>query len=229
MLSGAIIKLPDDLDINQLNGLVWEREHNDNTLKSIIQFEGAPLKISNMTVHQALAIHEHVIQQPIMDENNGRYSINYQEVVTPYWANCFFSSGLAIVDRLNHRPFVIDIINHGFNNNGRRLVVPAHEVAIDTARMSNDHRDQWIRAFSERAGRVDKGTVYGDGVEQDTVFGPELGHANCRSVGWITEAFGDPVKVRVSPKGSVTVMTDLTPEVFLRFIRLEILPYVTHF
>lgn len=224
MLSGALLKLPLDLEVRRLDRLMWEREKNGRTLRSVIQFEGAPFIISDLTVHPALAIHERLVMQPVLAENDGRYSIGYQENVAPSWATCHFTSGWGVVDKLVHRSFVEDIINHGL-----RLPVPVHGVAIDTARISVDHRDQWIRAFSERQGRVDRGTVYGDGVEQDSVFGPELGRANCKSVGWTTDFFGDPVKVRVSPKGSIIVWAEVPQEVFFRFIQVEVVPYVTHF
>ncbi|MEM2130462.1 MAG: hypothetical protein QXZ70_07685 [Candidatus Bathyarchaeia archaeon] len=218
------MKLPADLDVTRLDGLVWAREYNRRQLRSVIQFEGVPFRISDMDVYPALAIHERVIMSPVLAENNGRYSVGYTETVVPSWANCYFASGFGVVDKLANRSFVEDTINHGL-----RLVIPVHGVAIDTARLSFDHRDQWIRSFSERQGRVDRGTLFGEGVEQDNVFGPELGRANCRSVGWITDFFSDPVKVKVTPKGSVTLWADVPPELFIRFIRMEILPYVTHF
>lgn len=102
-------------------------------------------------------------------------------------------------------------------------------IALDTARMYRDHRGHWIRAFDERQGRVDRGIVYGESVEQDSIFGPELERTNCKSVGWITDFFDESVKIRVSPKGSVIIWADISPEIFIRFIRLEILPYATHF
>lgn len=226
MLHGSLIRLPDGLDVTSLNGLVWARRQNDTNLRSILQFEGVPFPVAGRTAHQATVIHEHIVQQPVMTENGGRFTITYADAVVPSWANCFIMPGIAIVSKLSHRPFVVDIVNHGANP---RLVIPAKEIAINTARMSADHRDQWIRAFHDRAGRIDKGTVYGDGVEQDPVFGQELEHSNCGSLGWITDAFGDPVKVRISPKGSITVFADMPTDVFLRFILNEILPYATHF
>jgi hypothetical protein len=224
MLSGSLLKLPADLDIARLNRLVWAREYNGRTLRSVIQFEGPPIRLLDMSVQQALAIHEHRVMQPVLEENNGIYSINYEDAIVPIWARCYFISELGIVDKLYYRSFVADIINHGL-----RLIVPTHDVAIDTARMWRDHRGHWVRAFDKRQGRVDRGIVYGDSVEQDSVFGPELERANCQSIGWTSDSFGDPVKVRVSPKGSVIVWADIPPEVFIRFIRQEILPYATHF
>ena len=148
MLHGALIRLPDALNVESLNGLVWERRQNDSTLKSIIQFEGVPFQVADRTAHQSLAIHEHVVQQPVMTDNNGRFSINFEDAIAPSWATCFIMPGIAVVSKLSHRPFIIDIINHGSNHNWQRLVVPAKEIAINTARMSADHPDQWIRAFS---------------------------------------------------------------------------------
>jgi hypothetical protein len=220
MLSGALIKLPDDLDIKKLDGVKWEREHRGRQLTSVIQFQES-FSAGEETAAKALVIHQSPGREAIIDDSGGKYSITYIDSVDTTWANIFVVPGFVVVDSLENRAFVREIINRGL-----KLTNPAHEVALDTAKMAQDHVDQWIRGFSGRLGRVDRGTVFGEGVEQDSIFGPELGRSTSKIVGWTSNFFGSPVKVRVSPRGSVTLWAFPPPELLLRFIRVEILPYM---
>lgn len=220
MLSGALIKLPDDFDIRRLDGLKWEREERGHNIKSIIQFQGQTIRSTDFVAECALAIHESVKKQPIVEEEEGRYRIGYIDSVEVTWANIYVTTGLIVVDNLDNRKFVRNIINKGLKSS------IAHEVFLDTARIARDHSDQWVRSFTGRRGRVDRGTLFGQGVEQDIVFGPELARAMSKTVGWITDFFGTPVKVRASPEGSVTVWAWPPIELFLKFIKVEILPYM---
>lgn len=221
MLSGALIKLPEDLQIESLNGARWEREDNGEELTSVIQFQDQHIVVdSDTTAELALAIHQEIKKEPVLIEEHERYSILYQDAVRIRWAHIYIFDSLTVVDRLANRDFVRKIINKGLD------LSSAHLVYLDTSRMAVDHVDHWVRGFSDRQGRVDRGTVYGVGVEQDSVFGPELYRSTKKAVGWVTNFFGSPVKVKASPLGSVTIWANPPVGHFLRFLRMEILPYV---
>jgi len=222
MLAGALIRTPEDLAIERLNGANWERRDNDLTLRSVIQFQDRRIVVDeNTTAEEALAIHQEIGLEHTLVEESGRYSIVHQDVVMTRWAYIHIVRGLVVVDKLSNRGFVQQIINNGLNLTDR-----AHSIFLDTTRMARDHANQWVRGFSDRLGRVDRGTIFGEGVEQDSIFGPELGRSTSKSVGWVTNFFGSPVKVRVSPKGSVTIWGSPTVGRFVRFLRMRILPYV---
>jgi hypothetical protein len=169
----------------------------------------------------ALAIHQSPGREPIIDDSTGKYRISYLDTVDTVWANIYVVPRFVVVDSLENRAFVRDIINRGL-----KLANPAHDVVLNTHQMAIDHEGQWVRSFSERRGRVDRGTVFGEGVEQDAVFGPELGRSKSKTVGWITSFFGSPVKVKVSPRGAVSIWSWPPIDLFLRFLEKEILPYI---
>lgn len=222
MLSGALIRTPENFEIETLNGVSWERENNDLTLRSVIQFQEHRIIVDvDTTAEAALAIHEDIVMEPVLVEEDGTYRIIHRDAVKTKWAHIYVVRGYVVVDRLGNRGFVREIINRGLN-----LTTRAHNVFLDTTRMVRDNANHWVRGFSDRIGRVDRGTVFGEAVEQDSVFGPELERSAKRSVGWVTSFFGSPAKVRVSPQGSVTVWANPPEELFLRFLRMEILPYV---
>ena len=223
MLSGALLRIPDDLEIERLNGDTWKREENNETLTSVIQFQERPIFVdSDTTVETALAIHQEITIEPTLVRENGRYEIVYNDTVKTKWAHIYVCPGHVVVDRLGNRGFVGQIFNRGTVN----LSARAYNVYLDTARIARDHANQWVRGFSERRGRVDRGTVYGEGVEQDSVFGPELDRSEKKSIGWATNFFGTPVKVRVSPSGSIVVLANPPEGLFLRFLKMQIFPYI---
>lgn len=221
MFSGALIRIPADLEVEKLSGANWKREQNNISLQSVIQFQESVIVNGETTARAAMVIHQDLKKEAFLYEENGRYSVAYRDTVETNWANIYIVPGLVTVDSLGNRDFVRETINKGLT-----LSIQAHNVYLDTAKMASDHADQWVRRFSDRLGRVDRGTVFGEGVEQDSIFGPELGRSKIESVGWSTNFFGLPVKVRVSPRGSVIVWSWPPIELFLKFLKMEILPYI---
>ena len=221
MLSGTLIKIPDTIPIERLNGLTWEREERNFSLRSVIQFQEASSN-RNASPNSAMAIHQRVGREVTLGERNGIYFLDSEDVVRTVWANIQIIAGLIIVDRGDNTGFVKEIINRG-------LFLPrntAHNVYIDTSAMARDHPDQWIRGFSDRQGRVSSGTVYGNSVERDSIFGPEIERSRSKTIGWYTNFFGQTAKVRVSPEGSILVLSYPTMNQFIDFIQREIMPYV---
>ncbi len=221
MRSGAILVIPEDFSTLSIDGLLWEREEEGFDLKSLIQFERHFDFETGIRADEAIAIHQEIRSMPALREIAGRYTVQSDYNVITNFAFIHILSGFIVVDKLLSRKFVSQIINHGL---GRRNF--AEHVTLDTQRIANDHRDQWVRRFKDRTGRVNKGSLYGDGVERDSVFGPELIRSTTGSIGWFTNHFGSNDKVMVSPKGSVTVWANPPIHMFLKFIRDEILPYL---
>lgn len=221
MISGTMIVIPLDSSLSKLEGLLWEREEEGYDLKSLIQFERHFNVENGVLAIEALAIHQGIKIIPVLREVVGRYHVAFDKSVRTDFSSIYILPGLVVVDNLKNRRFVSEIINHGLEGDF------AQNISLDTARMANDHRDQWARRFSNRIGRVVKGTLFGDGVEQDSVFGPEFNRSRTGSIGWYTTSFGSYDKVKVSPRGSVQLWANPPIELFLRFIRSEILPYVT--
>lgn len=219
MRSGAIIVIPVDFSTIKLNGLLWEREEEGFNLKSLIQFERHFELETGILANEAIAIHQEIKSLPALQEVAGRYSISSEYKVITNFARLHILPGLVIVDTLGKRKFVGEIINRGLQRNF------AYEIMLDTKRIAADHRNQWGRDFSDRVGRVRKGKLYGDGVEQDPIFGPELNKSTTGRVGWYTTFFGSHDKVIVSPKGSVQVWAQPPIELFLKFLRTIIIPY----
>lgn len=221
MISGALMQIPENFDIEILDEVRWERIERGLPIRSVIQLQGQFLVENGVAAREGLAIHQEIKRVPELHVEGGRYSITYVDNIQTNFSVIYALPGLIVTDKLKNREFVRDTINKGL-----REANLAQYVLLDTSQMAMDHRDQWIRGFADRRGRVDRGTVYGYGVEQDSVFGPELRKSSSKSVGWTTGFFGSLDKLRVSPRGSVTLWANPPIELFLRFLRYEILPYV---
>jgi hypothetical protein len=223
MLSGSIIMKPRSINEQQLDKLVWQRVQDDLDLKSVFQFGEESYRVdTKYTGRSALVIHQYVgIQEGLIQLEDGRFDIANNRTVMTKWSTVIVAPSYIIVDTKNNRPFVKDVINKGLKLSPNT----AHYLALDTPKMAEDHDDQWVRCFSERDGRVDRGTLYGRGVEQDIVFGQELSSSRTMAVGLTTKFFGRQSKVRISGDGIVSVLDFITPEQFMQFIESEILPY----
>lgn len=169
MQSGALIQLPEDLEIEKINKCRYDRVYSEIPLKGVIQFEGPPSRSRDMVFQQAIAMYEKLVPQPVIEEDQGTYRIVSRDTVVATWAAVYITAGLVVVASLEDRSFVRDIINKGL-----KLQDPSHDVVLNTYKMSIDHPDQWVRGFDKRKGRVQKGTLFGNSVEQDAVFGPNL-------------------------------------------------------
>ena len=60
MRSGSLIVIPFDFDLEQLNGLLWDREEEGHRLKSLIQFEHRFNVETGVQAIEALAIHQSI-------------------------------------------------------------------------------------------------------------------------------------------------------------------------
>lgn len=222
MISGAVLVKPETVVDDKLGSIVWQRTEEGIVLQSVLQFRPETYKIDGKRkARSALVIHQSLGTKEDIQKVNGTYEISIQTEKQTRWANIFVTSNYIVVDNKSNRTFVKEVINRGLN-------LPAHTVHylhLDTAKMAQDFNNHWTRCFEERRGRVQKGTVYGDGVEQDPVFGRELLDSTTKAVGLVTQFFGRQTKVRVSADGTVTVLDFLTPDTFLRYIDSEIMQY----
>jgi hypothetical protein len=125
-----------------------------------------------------------------------------------------------VVDKKGNKVFVKEVISSAL-----RPVDLLNYVQLDTQKMSQDTKDHWTRGFDGRSGRVQRGTFFGDSVEQDSIFGRELKKVKAKNVGLITKFFGNPTKVRISSEGTVTVYGNIQEEQFLKYIEQEVLSY----
>jgi hypothetical protein len=208
---------------DKLDRLLWNRSEGHFKLRSVIQYNQNSLSVGGRTIKTALAIHEHVESHfRVNEEDDGTYSLVPEKRKATNWAHLHITPSYIVVDKKNSRAFVRDIISKG-------LKLPVNTpsfLALDTKKIAGDHKNHWTRAFAERIGRVNEGVVYGDAVEQDAEIGPVLASAKVNTVGITTNYFGNPLKVRVSSNGVITLLGKNTYEEFIDYLESEIMSYM---
>jgi hypothetical protein len=230
VISGALIYLPESISIDALRGLKWERTESDIQVTSVIEFKERIVD-EGLEAWTGIAYHQYAASEASLVEEGGHYKVEFHNVPKTLSADIIVASArlpsgmsdpFIIVDNLDNRYFVTEIVKKGLDLPPNTV----NEVRLNTSRLAGLHTEQWVRGFTDRAGRVDRGVVFGEGIEQDDVFGPEFERSTSQLVGWTTTFFGPPTKVRVSPRGSVLVWSWPSADQFLRFIVREIIPHV---
>jgi hypothetical protein len=222
MPSGSILITSENLSDRIQDGLEWKRDSGNFPLVSVIQYMVEKFKLGrNRIAKKAMVIHQHVGTRHELKRNeNGRYSILSEEAVITRWSNIIITPNYIVVDKKGNKVFVKEVITNALG-----LIDSINYLQLDTHKMSQDTKDHWTHHFDGRSGRVQTGTFFGDGIEQDPVFGKELKKSNTKAVGLVTRFFGNPAKVRISSEGGVTAYGNLEEEQFLKYIEAEILPY----
>ncbi|MGI0045843.1 MAG: hypothetical protein ACREBB_01455 [Nitrosotalea sp.] len=222
MTSGSIIMIPSSVDVNSLDDLTWKRQQGSFTLKSRIQFGSREFTINGHKASEALVIHEYIgIRDELNEIGSEEFSLEPEEAIIRKGAKIWVTPKYLVVDRQEYKPFVKQIINKGLGLAENTV----YYLLLDTQRMGKQYPDHWARCFSDREGRVDRGTVYGTKINKDTVFARELNDATAKSIGVSTNYFGNPANIRVSASGAITIYKDVEPNIFLKFIESQVLPY----
>lgn len=222
MTSGSIIMIPSSVNVDDLEDLVWEREAQGFSLKSKIQFGSNEFLIKGKTVREALIIDEHVgLKEELNVHGNDEFALESEESIIKRAAKVWITPKYIVVDRQDNKSFVKRVINKGLKLDENTV----YYLRLDTKKMASDYPDHWTQCFSDRDGRVNRGTVYGTKINHDPIFGQELSDATAKSIGVITQYFGSPVNIRISAEGSVNIQKNIEPEILIKFIESQILPY----
>ena len=222
MTSASIIMIPNSIDVGSLEDLSWERDEANFSLKSLMQFGSKEFSVKGKTVHEALLVHEYVgLREELNELGKSGFTVDSDEAIIRKAAKIWITPKYIVVDRQENKPFVKKVINKGLNLAENTV----YYLQLDTKKMAKDYPDHWARCFSDRDGRIDRGTVYGTKINHDSMFGKELSDATAKSIGVTTRYFGAPVNIRISSSGTVTIYKDIEPEHLIKFIESQILPY----
>jgi hypothetical protein len=100
---------------------------------------------------------------------------------------------------------------------------------MDIERIADEHPGHWLGSIVDREGNMQNATMFGTNIENDNVIGAEYVRSHKNQVGFITDYFGAPVKVRVTTDGTIVVMKNLSNDMgtYLQFIKQNLLRYAT--
>lgn len=200
-----------------------KREKKDLNLKTIFQVGNNIRDSTSVLSKEVLVAHDGIVSENyIRPDTNGTLIQAKRDVVKTLYSRVYVCPSFAVVDKKENVHFVRDALRRALDIQ-KDTIYPAY---LDMKRIVDDHPEQWVRGFTDRKGHVQRGTVYGAGVEKDVVYGDDFDRSRSKSVGWETDFFGPPVKIRVSQSpvgGTVMVFTEPSAADLLQFIETEIL------
>jgi len=202
------------------------REERGFTLQSIIQLEDVMLTLEDgVDVITGMVIDEYVreprrlekVKEDIFTVVKGRPHADVR--FGTFWMT---TKSIIIVDRSANREFVFGVISKALGG-GKNSIRP---VGMDIKKIAKEYKGHWLGSIVDRKGNMTTGTFYGTDLEDDDVIGSEYKKSHKNQVGFVTQYFQSPTKVRVTRGGGVTVFAGVTRENYIQFIREELLGYV---
>ena len=199
------------------------------SLRSVVQSKSHQLSLDGRTpLLHALVIDEFVSRASRLErDDRGLFTVvDSAAFIDTRWAYCWLpvtDHGLVLVDKGSNRQFALRVLSEAlFGSEGH--VMPAR---VDVEKVAREHPGHWLGAI-ERQGHWQRGTLYGDAIEQDSVVGPEYVASVKNQVGYTTQYFGPPRKVRVTRDGHVTILADFSNRMdwYVEYILDEVWPYV---
>lgn len=136
------------------------------------------------------------------------------------------SNGLAYTNRLENREGCFRILSRLLSNTDKFI----QNVTFDIAGLDKAYDYQWVGNFYGRNAEVDKGTLYSKNgrMKDDKDFGKAYTNSKKNEIGIFAKSFGkDDLKMKITSRGSVTFMDEIRPDLVMKIIQKELLPFMS--
>ena len=199
-------------------------------LKSAIQL--APSKFDLPDGEKGLSgfvIDEYVVKDAhhIEQDADGNWIVRVTEpFIDTRWAEFRLTTrSIILAERKDARGFVFRVISQALTGSNSCI----HPVRMDIERIADDHPGHLLGSRVDRRANMQNATMFGTNIENDHVIGAEYVRCHKSQVGFVTDYFQAPVKVRVTRDGTITVLTDLSNNIgsYIQYIRQNLLQYAT--
>jgi hypothetical protein len=177
-------------------------------------------------VISGLVLDEYVNTTPmvVIDGNEKIKIVKSKPFIDKRWATFWLTTkSIILVDNRNSRKFVFRTISRALVNKDKYI----DYVHVNIEKIAEDHRGHWLGQIKDRKGHMQNATLHGDHLEDDDVIGSEYVRSHKNQVGFETDYFGTPTRVKVTRGGTVMVLTDLNNrmEEYIQYIKENLLSY----
>ena len=218
----------------KLNGFQYSRLEKilekEKSLISAIQLSPRRYELSDdVHILSGMVIDEYIVRNShiIKKDENGKWIIKKDKpFVDTRWTEFWITTkSIILVERKNARGFAFRVISKALTMSEEYI----HPVIMDIERIANDHPGHWLGSITDRRGNMQNATMFGTNLEGDTVIGDEYIRCHKAQVGFITDFFEAPVKIKVTRDGTIVIMKNLTNDIgaFIQYIRQNLLQYAT--
>jgi hypothetical protein len=209
---------------------VPQEQPHESDLKSAIQLAPPRFELpGEIRILSGLVIDEYVVKNAhhIEQDTKGNWIVKETEpFVDTRWAEFWLTTeSIILVERKDAREFVFRVISQALASSDSHI----HSVFMDIEKIADDHPGHWLGSIVDRAGNMQNATMFGTDLEDDNVIGDEYVGSHKNQVGFVTEYFGAPVKVRVTADGTIIVLKNLSNSMgeYIQYIRQNLLRYAT--
>lgn len=224
MLGGVFGRFPPVEGIDtRLRNFSYDHDLQGETVTAIAQLNGRETRIGHHNVRRGLAIdYEMLPHKEVRRDPEGQYYLHAEMRPTPISTEFeIIGRDFVRVNTSYATEIAFSVLSMALG--GRQDYVRI--VNFDLVRLARDHRGHWL-AGVERDGHWQKGILYGNDLARDNIIGQEYPRMSKNQVGFSTRFFGDPVKVRVTRDGSVTVMSNVADADYIQFVMAELQEYM---
>lgn len=207
-----------------------EEEASVFDLKSAIQLAPPRFELpGGIRVLSGFVVDEYVVKNAhhIEQDAEGNWIVKETEpFVDTRWAEFWLTTeSIILVERKDAREFVFRVVSQALTASDNHM----HPVLMDIERIANEHPGHWLGSIVDREGNMQNATMFGTDIEDDNVIGDEYVRCHKNQVGFITDYFGAPVKVRVTADGTIVVMRNLSNNIgaYIQYIKQNLLRYAT--
>ncbi|MCL5252890.1 MAG: hypothetical protein M1351_02220 [Candidatus Thermoplasmatota archaeon] len=218
----SLLKVGREFDTDCLSKLRWERKDDGVSLRSSIELRDTTNLSKKWIEYEAN--HQSLITQVYVEKENGSDTIKNRQIVVPTRTTLLSIPGLLVIEGASNRKWILEVIMAGADPEPPPDGV--YKACIDTDTLMRDTNGHWVKGWSGRRGRVNRGTFYGIDIEQDEEMSGATKNTGCNRIGWTTYRFGGATRASAIHSGSFEVRAEPTPSQLLDFVKKDILPYV---
>jgi hypothetical protein len=205
----------------------YSREEEGFKLRSIVQLSPIKKKFSEkIEILSGIVADEYIKKtRRIIEDEKGKWKvIETDPFVDTMWTEFWLTTeSMIFVERMGARSFAFRVVSQALTSRDDYI----RPVQMDIYKIAADHPGHWLGSITERDGHMQNATLFGDNLEADDVIGSEYQKSKKKQVGFITEYFGAPVKIRVTESGTIMVLTNLHDQIerYIQYVSQDLLSY----
>lgn len=215
----AVDKLRQKLDNHS-----YEHDLEGNLVQALIQLQPSNNHVDDTSVISGIAIDYKMLPVTSLMEEGGRFYPNTTHEPKQVWADFqIIGNELIMTSTMAGREIALPILSHAIGGTTNHII----ELNFDLEKIFKDYSGHWLGSIYDRDGHMQRGTFYGESIEKDDVIGKCWKGNKKLVVGFLTDYFGNgSTKVKVTRDGSVFVYGDISAKDYLRFVLVELKPYM---
>jgi hypothetical protein len=175
---------------------------------------------NNVIARKGIAAKQELEERDDVQLQNGNLQIGSTPEVswtwTPYWV---VPSEIVVVGN-SKGEFAFELVSRAIN-------AEVEKVTFNLGDIIEDYPGQWMGSFEDRPDNVQRGTLYGDRIEDDTDMGSAFMQSSKPQIGPWIDYQGKSLKVRIGRTGWAQVVSPGTysQENYLKLVRNILLNY----